>query len=47
VAAVEEAILAVRGRDRELTEAAVDDDTLALARELEARHRWPLGAGDR
>ncbi len=42
VAAVEEAILAVRGGDRELVAGAVDDDTRALARELEARHRWPL-----
>jgi octanoyl-[GcvH]:protein N-octanoyltransferase len=40
IAAVEEAILG----DRELTPAAVDDATLALARELEERHRWPLSA---
>jgi lipoate-protein ligase A len=38
---VEEAILAARGQDLELAPAAVDDPTIALARELEARHRWP------
>ena len=42
VSAVEEAILAARGRDRALVPAAVDERTLALARELEARHRWPI-----
>jgi octanoyl-[GcvH]:protein N-octanoyltransferase len=41
ISAVEEAILAERGHNRDLTPAAVDDETLALARELEARHRWP------
>jgi octanoyl-[GcvH]:protein N-octanoyltransferase len=44
VAAVEEAILAVRGRDRALDAAEVDERTLELARELEARHRWPIDA---
>jgi octanoyl-[GcvH]:protein N-octanoyltransferase len=44
VTAVEEAILAVRGRDHALVPAAVDERTLALARELEARHRWPIAA---
>jgi octanoyl-[GcvH]:protein N-octanoyltransferase len=39
---VEDAIVATRARDRDLTVAAVDAPTLALARELEARHRWPL-----
>ena len=38
--AVEQALLAVRARDRELTVAAIDDPTLELARELEERHRW-------
>jgi lipoate-protein ligase A len=38
--AVEEAILA----HRELTPAAVDEATLALARTFEERHRWPLSA---
>jgi lipoate-protein ligase A len=41
IAAVEEAILEARAQDRELVPASVDDATLALARELEARHRWP------
>jgi len=41
IAAVEEAILEARAEDRELAPASVDDATLALARELEARHRWP------
>jgi len=40
--AVEATILAARGEDRELTEATVDPATLALARTLEARHRWPF-----
>jgi lipoate-protein ligase A len=44
IAAVEEAILEARTQDRELVPASVDDATLTLARELEARHRWP---GDR
>jgi octanoyl-[GcvH]:protein N-octanoyltransferase len=38
---VEDAIIATRARDRDLTIAAIDDGTLALAGELEARHRWP------
>jgi lipoate-protein ligase A len=40
--AVAEAILATRGRDRELEPASVDQRTLALARELEPRHVWPF-----
>jgi lipoate-protein ligase A len=40
IAAVEEAILG----DRALTPARIDNGTLALARELEERHRWPLSA---
>jgi octanoyl-[GcvH]:protein N-octanoyltransferase len=44
IAAVEEAILEARAQDRDLVPASVDDATLALAHELEARHRWP---GDR
>jgi len=40
--AVQEAVLAARGEDRELTDAAVDPTTLELARTLEERHRWPL-----
>ena len=39
--AVEAAVLAARGEDGELTPATVDDATLALARTLEERHRWP------
>jgi lipoate-protein ligase A len=38
IEAVEDAILG----GRELTPAAADDATLALARELEKHHRWPL-----
>jgi octanoyl-[GcvH]:protein N-octanoyltransferase len=38
VADVEQAILATRGRD--LAVDTVDEPTLALGRELEARHRW-------
>jgi octanoyl-[GcvH]:protein N-octanoyltransferase len=38
--AVEQALLAARARDQELTVTAIDDPTLELARELEARHRW-------
>jgi octanoyl-[GcvH]:protein N-octanoyltransferase len=38
--AVEAAVLAARGADRELIEATVDAETLALARTLEPRHRW-------
>jgi lipoate-protein ligase A len=41
IEAVEEAILG----DRELTPASLDDATLALARELEEHHRWPLSEG--
>jgi octanoyl-[GcvH]:protein N-octanoyltransferase len=40
IAAVEAAILG----DRALTPARIDNGTLALARELEERHRWPLSA---
>jgi octanoyl-[GcvH]:protein N-octanoyltransferase len=43
IAAVEAAILAARGADRELSAATVDAPTLALARTLEERHRWPYG----
>ena len=38
VADVEQAILATRGRD--LAVDTIDEPTLALGRELEARHRW-------
>jgi hypothetical protein len=41
--AVQEAILAARGEDRELTDATVDPATLELAHALEQRHRWPFG----
>jgi octanoyl-[GcvH]:protein N-octanoyltransferase len=41
MAAVEAAVLAARGEDRELIAATVDAPTLALARTLEERHRWP------
>ena len=41
MADVEEAVLAARGEDLELSPAAVDAQTLALARDLEKRHRWP------
>ena len=37
--AVEQALLAARARDQELTVTAIDDPTLELARELEPRHR--------
>jgi lipoate-protein ligase A len=37
---VENAILAARAHDRELTVGEIDDVTLELARSLEARHRW-------
>ena len=40
--AVEEAVLAARGDDHELTGATVDPATLDLARALEERHRWPF-----
>ena len=43
VAAVEAAVLAARGDDRALVGATIDADTLALARTLEPRHRWPHG----
>jgi lipoate-protein ligase A len=39
--AVEAAVLGARGEDAELIPAAVDAETLALARTLEERHRWP------
>jgi octanoyl-[GcvH]:protein N-octanoyltransferase len=38
---VEEAILAARGRAWALEAGALDEPTMALARALEARHRWP------
>jgi octanoyl-[GcvH]:protein N-octanoyltransferase len=41
VEALADAILAARGQGHELQPAGVDDRTLALARELEARHVWP------
>jgi lipoate-protein ligase A len=41
--AVEAAVLAARGEDRPLVDATLDADTLALARTLEPRHRWPYG----
>jgi octanoyl-[GcvH]:protein N-octanoyltransferase len=40
MAAVEQALLGARARDRELTITAIDDATLELAHELEIRHRW-------
>jgi octanoyl-[GcvH]:protein N-octanoyltransferase len=40
-AAVEAAVLAARGDHRELVGGTVDAGTLALARTLEPRHRWP------
>jgi len=40
IAVVEQALLAAHSRERELTVAAIDDATLELAHELEARHRW-------
>jgi octanoyl-[GcvH]:protein N-octanoyltransferase len=43
VQVVEEAILAERNRDRELLPGTVDEATMALARELEPRHVWPVG----
>jgi hypothetical protein len=39
--AVEAAVLAARGEDHELRADTVDAETLALARTLEKRHRWP------
>jgi octanoyl-[GcvH]:protein N-octanoyltransferase len=39
--AVEAAVLAARGEDRPLLDTTLDADTLALARTLEPRHRWP------
>jgi octanoyl-[GcvH]:protein N-octanoyltransferase len=39
--AVETAVLAARGGDRELRADTVDPATLELARTLEERHRWP------
>ena len=39
--AVEAAVLAARGEDIELIPGTVDAETLALARTLEERHRWP------
>jgi octanoyl-[GcvH]:protein N-octanoyltransferase len=39
--AVEAAVLAARGQDHELRADTVDPETLALARTLEKRHRWP------
>jgi octanoyl-[GcvH]:protein N-octanoyltransferase len=41
--AVEAAVLAARGEDRPLVDETLDADTLALARTLEPRHRWPYG----
>ena len=41
IEAVEATVLAARGEDGELTDATVDPATLALARTLEERHRWP------
>jgi octanoyl-[GcvH]:protein N-octanoyltransferase len=41
IEAVEAAVLAARGEDRELTDRAVDPATLELAEALEERHRWP------
>ena len=41
IEAVEGAVLAARGEDRELTDGTVDPATLELARTLEERHRWP------
>jgi lipoate-protein ligase A len=41
MAAVEAAVLAARGEDTELSPATMDAATLALARTLEERHRWP------
>ena len=38
---VEAAVLAARGEDVELMPGTVDAETLALARTLEERHRWP------
>jgi octanoyl-[GcvH]:protein N-octanoyltransferase len=40
IADVERALLAVRASDRDLSEAAIDDETLERARALESRHRW-------
>ncbi|HKE78873.1 MAG TPA: hypothetical protein VKB54_06180 [Solirubrobacteraceae bacterium] len=41
VPVVEEAILAERRHDHELAPGAIDEATMARARELEPRHRWP------
>jgi octanoyl-[GcvH]:protein N-octanoyltransferase len=41
MADVEEAVLAARGEDLELSPATVDAQTLALAHAMEERHRWP------
>ena len=43
MATVQEAVLAARGQDTELMAGTVDAETLALARMLEERHRWPDG----
>ena len=43
MATVQEAVLAARGQDTELMAGTVDAETLALARTLEERHRWPEG----
>jgi octanoyl-[GcvH]:protein N-octanoyltransferase len=40
MAGVEQALLTARAHDRELTVAAIDEPTLELAHQLEARHRW-------
>jgi octanoyl-[GcvH]:protein N-octanoyltransferase len=39
--AVEAAVLAARGEDIDLIPGTIDAETLALARKLEERHRWP------
>jgi octanoyl-[GcvH]:protein N-octanoyltransferase len=44
MATVEAAVLAARSEDRELRPGAVDAATLALARTLQERHRWPGGS---
>jgi hypothetical protein len=41
IEAVEAAILAARGEDRELVDGSVDAATLELAEALEESHRWP------
>ena len=40
IADVERSLLAARASDRDLSEAAIEDETLERARALEARHRW-------